>query len=109
MREWDLWGDPRKAVSLDLLAKVFDLRTSKDEMDGSMVWPYFKEGRAQEIYKYCMKDVVLSREVYYKMTCREIVHHPKWELPEDKKIAEVVRSEDLELGTNKNINEEIPF
>lgn len=72
MREWDLWGDPRRSVSLDLLAKVFGLRTSKDEMDGSMVWPYYQEGRLQEIYKYCMKDVVLSREVYYKMTCRDL-------------------------------------
>lgn len=72
MREWDLWGDSRKAVSLDLLANVFGLRTSKDEMDGSMVWPYYQEGRQEEIYTYCMKDVVLSRQVYYKMISQEL-------------------------------------
>jgi predicted PolB exonuclease-like 3'-5' exonuclease len=72
MREWDLWGDPRKAVSLDLLASVFDLKSSKDEMNGSLVWPYFQEGRIEEIKRYCMKDVVLSRQVYYKMTCQPL-------------------------------------
>lgn len=72
MKEWDLWGDPRKAVKLDLLAKVFGLQTSKDDMDGSMVWKYFQDGKIDEISKYCMKDVVLTRQVYYKMFCKEL-------------------------------------
>ena len=86
MREWDLWGDPRKAVSLDLLASVFGLKSSKDEMDGSKVWPYFQEGRLEEIKKYCMNDVVLSRQVYYKMT-----------------------SQILEKPTEQSLQEDIPF
>ena len=53
---------------LDTLAKVFGLPTSKDEMDGSMVADYFKQGKIEEIKKYCMKDVELTRKVYYKMT-----------------------------------------
>jgi len=66
-QEWELWGF-QKAQKLDTLAKVLGLATSKDEMDGSMVWKYYQEGRIDEICKYCMKDVELTRQVYYKMT-----------------------------------------
>ncbi len=66
-QEWELWNFG-KMQKLDTLAKVLGLPSSKDEMDGSMVWPYYKEGRLDEIYKYCMKDVELTRQVYYKMT-----------------------------------------
>ena len=67
MMEWELWNFQNRQ-KLDTLAKVLRLPTSKDEMDGSMVADYFKEGRIAEINKYCMKDVELTRKVYYKMT-----------------------------------------
>jgi 3'-5' exonuclease len=67
MMEWELWN-VMKAQKLDTLAKVLGLPTSKDEMDGSMVAQYFKDGRIEDIKKYCMKDVELTRKVYYKMT-----------------------------------------
>ncbi len=67
MCEWELWNFGAKQ-SLDSLAKVMDLPTSKDEMDGSMVWQYYQDGRIDDIAKYCMKDVELSRKIYYKMT-----------------------------------------
>lgn len=66
MLEWELWNFG-KAQKLDTLAKIFSLPTSKDEMDGSMVWPYYQEGRLDEICKYCMKDVELTRKVYKRM------------------------------------------
>lgn len=66
-QEWELWGYG-KAQKLDTLAKVLGLATSKDEMDGSMVWKYYQEGKIEDICKYCMKDVELTRQVYYKMT-----------------------------------------
>lgn len=69
-QEWELWGF-QKAQKLDTLAKVLGLPTSKDEMDGSMVWQYYQNGKMEEIYKYCMKDVELTRLVYYKMTFEE--------------------------------------
>ncbi|OGK19025.1 hypothetical protein A3D80_03435 [Candidatus Roizmanbacteria bacterium RIFCSPHIGHO2_02_FULL_40_13b] len=66
MSEWGKWGYG-KNVKLDTLAKVFGFPTSKDVMDGSQVWPYFQEGKIEEICVYCMKDVELTRQVYYKM------------------------------------------
>lgn len=67
MCEWELWNFNTRQ-SLDSLAKVMDLPTSKDEMDGSMVWQYYQDGRIDDIAKYCMKDVELTRKIYYKMT-----------------------------------------
>lgn len=65
---WANWSyEPGKKVRLDTLAKVFGFPTSKDEMDGSMVWPYYKDGKVDEICKYCMKDVELTRKIYYKL------------------------------------------
>jgi 3'-5' exonuclease len=71
LQEWELWSFG-KSQSLDTLAKVLGLATSKDKMDGSMVWPYYQEGRIDEICEYCMKDVELTRQVYYKMTFEEM-------------------------------------
>ena len=71
MCEWDLWNFG-KTQKLDTLARVLGLPSSKDKMDGSMVWPYYREGRIDEINKYCMKDVELTRKVYYKMTFEDM-------------------------------------
>ncbi|MDO8657114.1 MAG: hypothetical protein Q7K55_00100, partial [Candidatus Levybacteria bacterium] len=71
--EWDLWNmDKGRAQKLDTLAKVLGLPSSKDEMDGSMVWEYYQNGKLEDIKKYCMKDVVLTRQVYRKMTFEEL-------------------------------------
>jgi len=69
MREWDLWGN--RQASLDMLAKALGLPTSKDLMDGSEVAGYYTAGRIEEICEYCKKDVVLTRQVYKKMTFDE--------------------------------------
>lgn len=74
-QEWELWGY-QKAQKLDTLAKVLGFPTSKDEMDGSMVWKYYKEGKIEDICKYCMKDVELTRQVYYKMTFEDLPSGP---------------------------------
>jgi len=66
MREWEKWS-MRGATSLDVLAKIFGFKTSKDEMCGSEVFGKYKEGKFDEIYKYCKKDVELTRKIYYRM------------------------------------------
>lgn len=65
-KEWSRW-DNFSQTSLHNLAMAFDLPTSKDEMDGSMVYDYFLQKRLEDIYKYCKKDVELVRQVYRRM------------------------------------------
>lgn len=65
MREWEKWS--QSYISLDTLAKILDLPTSKDVIDGSQVYDYFLEEKFEEIYEYCKKDVILTREVYKRM------------------------------------------
>lgn len=79
-KEWDKWGYG-KAQKLDTLAKVLGFPTSKDEMDGSQVWDFYQQGKLDEICTYCMKDVELTRKVFYKMNFEEImVKNEDWVL-----------------------------
>lgn len=66
MHEWEKWG--RDYISLDKLARVLGLPSTKGELDGSKVYEYYKEERLQEIYDYCMADVRLTRDIYRRMT-----------------------------------------
>jgi 3'-5' exonuclease len=68
MHQWNKWS-PRKFVSLDRLARVLGLESSKRQgVDGGRVYEKFCEGCHQEIADYCMRDVELVREIYYRMS-----------------------------------------
>lgn len=43
-------------MSLDALCYVLGIPTPKDAIDGSEVWQAWKDGRQNEILKYCQKD-----------------------------------------------------
>jgi predicted PolB exonuclease-like 3'-5' exonuclease len=77
MKVWELWSNGTQG--LDTLAKVLGLPTSKDEMNGVMVWPYYQQGKYEEICKYCLKDVELTRKVYQRMVFEEIVEESREE------------------------------
>lgn len=56
--QWWKFGDYKNYVSLDLLAGVMDVPTSKGDMDGSMVQDiYYKDRNLKRIVDYCQKDV----------------------------------------------------
>lgn len=82
MSEWEKWAFGSRQ-SLDTLAKVLGFATSKDEMDGSMVWDYFKDGKIEDICKYCMKDVELVRQIYYRMTFGEVPEQREFPVADD--------------------------
>ena len=66
MREWEKWNS--SYVSLDTLAKILGLESSKDGgIDGSQVYDFFLQGKFDEIYQYCKRDVELTRKVYKRM------------------------------------------
>ena len=66
----EMWkfGDRKHYSKLDLLAHVFDLPTSKDDIDGSQVARvYYQDKDLERIATYCEKDVVLTSHLYRKM------------------------------------------
>jgi hypothetical protein len=71
MCEWNKW-DMKKFISLDELARILGLESSKrDGLDGARVYDRFCEGCHQEIADYCMRDVRVTREIYYRMISPE--------------------------------------
>lgn len=71
MYEWDKWRWGRKYASLDELARVLGLESNKQVIDGSKVYDKFCTGCHGEIAEYCMRDVELVRQVYYRLTFAE--------------------------------------
>ncbi len=66
----DLWkfGDRKNFTSLDLLATLFNIETSKDDIDGSMVnQVYYREDGLDRIAEYCKKDIAVTAQLYLKL------------------------------------------
>lgn len=58
----------RHRISLDELAKILGLRSSKqDGVNGGRVYDLFLAGRHEEIADYCLKDVELTRSIYRRL------------------------------------------
>jgi len=63
----ELWkfGDYKHYTRLDLLATIFDIPSSKEGIDGSMVnTVYYKEDGLDNIRKYCLRDVEVTARIY---------------------------------------------
>ena len=72
----DLWkfGDYKHYTSLELLAALFEIPSSKDDIDGSMVDSiYYDENDLDRICKYCGQDVVVTTQLYMKLTGRKLI------------------------------------
>jgi DNA polymerase elongation subunit (family B) len=70
MKEWQRWA--WGGVSLSDLARALNLKSSKMQgIDGSKVFEFFMKGFHVEIADYCMRDVLLTREIYYRMQFEE--------------------------------------
>lgn len=66
----EMWkfGDYKHYTSLDLLAAIFNIPTSKNDMDGSKVnHVYHVEHDMEKISTYCTADVVVLAQLYLKM------------------------------------------
>lgn len=66
----EMWkfGDYKHYTSLELLACIFNIPSSKDDMDGSQINSvYYKENNLEKIKTYCLKDVVVMAQLYLKM------------------------------------------
>jgi len=70
MREWEKWSN--SYITLDALAKVLQLPSSKDGgIKGSQVFDFFLAGKYKEIYEYCKRDVELVRQAYNRMLFKD--------------------------------------
>ncbi len=66
----EMWkfGDKKSFTSLDLLAALFDIESSKDQIDGSEVNEvYYVEQDLEKIAAYCKKDVVVTAQLLLKL------------------------------------------
>lgn len=72
----ELWkfGDRKNFTSLDLLAALFDIPSSKSDIDGSMVnHAYYIDKDLEKIAKYCKQDVVVTAQLFLKFQCMPLV------------------------------------
>jgi hypothetical protein len=72
----ELWkfGDYKHYTSLDLLANIFNIESSKKEMDGSMVGKvYYEENNLKKIVEYCELDVWVLANVFLKLNSMDTI------------------------------------
>lgn len=66
------WAGVGNRVSLAKLCKVFDLDSKGteigEEIDGSKVWDFVRDGRIEDVAKYCGGDVERTRAIYKRLT-----------------------------------------
>lgn len=66
----EMWkfGDRKNYTSLDLLAAIFNIESSKKSIDGSMVNKvYYEEDDLERIIEYCTQDVFVTANLYLKL------------------------------------------
>jgi DNA polymerase elongation subunit (family B) len=72
----DMWkfGDYKNYTSLDLLATLFNIPTSKEGMDGGQVNDvFYLQKDLRRIAEYCVGDVVAISQVYLKLKGMDIM------------------------------------
>ncbi|MEP2670869.1 MAG: 3'-5' exonuclease [Cyclobacteriaceae bacterium] len=73
----ELWkfGDYKHYTSLDLLATIFNIPTSKGVMDGSQVNEvFYKEKDLKKISVYCVGDVIAVAQLYLRLKGLPLMH-----------------------------------
>jgi DNA polymerase elongation subunit (family B) len=79
----EMWkfGDYKHYTSLDLLAAIFNIPSSKNGMDGSQVNAvYYKDNDLERIKNYCISDVVVLAQLYLRLKGQPLldekyIHH----------------------------------
>ncbi len=80
----ELWkfGDWKSFTSLDLLTTIFDIPSSKTEMDGSMVSKtyYQEKDGLQKIEEYCKRDVIATAQLYLRLNNLPLIEESQVQL-----------------------------
>jgi 3'-5' exonuclease len=75
----ELWkfGDLKHFTSLDLLAAIFDIPSSKNKIDGSQVnFVYHQEKDLEKISEYCRGDIVVLAQLFLKLKGYSTIANP---------------------------------
>lgn len=73
----ELWkfGDYKSYTSLDLLSKIFNIPSPKDDIDGSQVANvYYKEKDIERITTYCEKDALTVAQLFLRYKNEPIIN-----------------------------------
>lgn len=66
----ELWkfGDRKNFTSLELLASIFDIPSSKSDIDGSQVGSaYYEDDALDQIAAYCSQDVIVTAQLLLRL------------------------------------------
>ncbi|WP_247237532.1 3'-5' exonuclease [Telluribacter sp. SYSU D00476] len=88
----ELWkfGDFKGATSLDLLAAVFGVASSKDEMSGNQVTRVFYEEKdIPKICRYCCEDVVVLAQLYLRMNYLPTIPEQNLDRPQQVRLENI--------------------
>ena len=72
----EMWkfGDYKHFTSLDLLAALFHIPSSKSDMDGSQVNAvYYQNNDLEKIKTYCVSDVVVLTQLFLKLKGQALI------------------------------------
>ena len=72
--QWWKFGDYKHYTSLNLLAHVLQIPTSKTDMDGSMVKQvYYEEKNLPRIVEYCERDIIVVANILMRFYNRPLL------------------------------------
>lgn len=72
----EMWrfGDRKNFTSLELLASIFGIGSSKTDLDGSRVNEvYYVEKDLPKIVEYCMHDVLVTANLFLKLNRKPVI------------------------------------
>ncbi|WP_153795910.1 ribonuclease H-like domain-containing protein [Foetidibacter luteolus] len=76
--QWWKFGDYKNYISLNLLAHVLNVPTSKTDIDGSMVqYVYYKDNNLPRIVEYCQRDVVAVANIMLRFKNQPLLDEEK--------------------------------
>ena len=82
MQIWANW-DYTSVKPLNVLANIVEMPNPKDELDGSMVYQYFKEGKLEAIKQYCEFDTATVVNLYHRLIeKRDVIPLERYEFSE---------------------------
>lgn len=62
------WSGYKERISQNSLCEALGIKGKPSDIDGSMVWEYYKLGEMEKIEEYNRNDVAKVREIYKRLT-----------------------------------------